>query len=372
MQILLHIGSPKTGTTALQDRLGLSARRLRAAGILYPAAPEHGRAHTILLAGLRRGEDLPRVLRGRHSEARLLRLRARFLATLAAEIARERPRKLILSSEAFFCPLGPEALHRLATDLAALGAERITVIAYLRRPSDYFLSSLQQKLKASSQVRQPRFPDYRAVIESFAADFPADLALRCFHRDCLAEGDIVADFLASCLADSGLQAGDLADPGRRNETLSAEAMDILRRFRAEFHAGREDLFTADTVALRKALVRIEARLSPPPPRLLPGVAEAVDYGPGATDALWLRDRRGVAFPGYDYARVARGELAPCWPAAPVDLAELVAIDPAVRAAMIEALAADPWAQETALMRLSQGRAALGQNRRAWLHGLNAG
>jgi hypothetical protein len=62
MKTILHIGMPKTGTTALQDCLRASRADLAAAGILYPENPPGCRFnnHRMLVMGFLPFDALPR------------------------------------------------------------------------------------------------------------------------------------------------------------------------------------------------------------------------------------------------------------------------------------------------------------------------
>ena len=97
-------------------------------------------------------------------------------------------------------------------------------MAYLRKPSEHYLSGLQQKIKWSTVVRmRPRPKEYRKVLESYDACFgPSAVSARLFHRDHLENGDIVADFCKHYLAEFRIDPAKLGVVGRVNETLSAE------------------------------------------------------------------------------------------------------------------------------------------------------
>ena len=222
------------------------------------------------------------------------------------------------------------------------------------RPQHY-LSSLQQRLKASAIVRQPRPLVYRKVLESYGACFGPDaVSARLFHRDHLEQGDIVADFCKHYLAEFEIDPAELRPGDKTNETLSAESMDILARYRQAFHAERNGVSTRDTVKLCAALAEADSRHGAARPRLRPGVAETIDYA--SHDCLWVRDRFGVVFPDLDYDR-----LAATAPAAAPDpertfaLEELVVIDRELQAQILDSLAQSPWADDAA--------------RKAWLDGL---
>lgn len=366
MQTILHIGMPKTGSTVLQDRLRASREALLARGLLYPSNPPGCpfNNHRLLLAGFLAHDKLPRHVRkvAAYRPETLAGDYAAFLAHLAGEVAAVRPERMILSSESLFRRLGRPGRSALGAALAPFGA--VTVAAYLRRPSAFYLSALQQKLRASHKVEPPRARAPLQTLDDYAKVFgAAALRPRIYDRAQLVEGDIAADFLAVHLAGSGLAAGDLAVTPRANESLSAESMDILRAFRAAFHKERNDVPSQDSSRLIRALARIDAALEAPRPRLRPEIAEAVDYAHG--DPLTLRDRWGLVFPGLDYDRLARGFHTRGLPALlrdrlkPWRLEEIVPIDRELQQAILGRLARSRWgwAPERALWILRQRRGA---------------
>jgi len=356
---------PKTGSTVLQDCLLASGPALAARGVLYPENPPGApfNNHRMLLFGFAGQRQLPRhVLKHpqyRDPGARAAEFAA-FRAHLGAEVAAARPGTLVLSSESLYRVLDASARATLAETLAPFGPVRVAV--YLRRPSDYYLSALQQRLKSAHTVTPPRVRSPLEVLAGYAAAFgPAALAPRVYDRALLAEGDIVADFLAAHLPEAGVDPATLARGRRTNETVSAEAMDLMRRFRLAFHAAEEDVPSRAGSALLRTLARADQALGPARPRLRPEIAAAIDYA--RPDALRLRDEHGLVFPGLDYDRLARPRLpgrslAPRLRALlrPWRLEEVVEIDPERRAALIDRVARSRWAGE------DPGRAA-------WIAGL---
>lgn len=342
-RILLHIGMTKAGSSALQQALLLSRDALAARGVLYPRNPPGiGYInHKLLLAALfdwrgSRTMHLPPEQRPPSLEP----ASDAFLADLRATIAATAPRCVILSTESLFRTLPEPGPARLPELLADLGGPS-TVVAYLRRPSEHYLSRLQQQLKASYEAPKPGARRYRAVLESYEAMFGADaLALRLYHRPALVGGDIVADFTAKHLAPYGVERAALAVPDQTNDTISAESIDISRRFRLAFHRDRDNRFTSDSRRLVAALRAADARTGAPRPRLRPGIADGVDYA--CVDALWLRDRHGIVFPEFDYGRVKAGAPAAHAPAA---LADIIEIDRRLERAILADLRAAPWAAE---------------------------
>lgn len=349
MRILLHIGMAKAGSSALQDALGGSHRALAARGALYPRrlGGTTYSSHSLLLPAVCDWRGSRSLQFAPEDRGPSLEPASRvFLDALRAEIAASAPRALILSSEHLFRVLPDGGTERLPALLAGLGGTdggAPTVIAYLRRPSEHYLSGLQQHLKASHEVKTPRAPRYRNVLESYAAMFGADaLALQLYHRPAFVEGDIVADFAARHLAAFGVTRADIAPPDRTNDTLSAESADVSRRFRLAFFADRDNRMTKESKTLVAALRDADVATGAPRPKLRPGIAERIDYA--RPDPLWLRDRHGVTFPDFDYRRIEAGRPVP--PAeGPVALEDIVEIDRGRERAILAELRAAPWAAE---------------------------
>ena len=215
MKTILHIGMPKTGSTVLQDCLRASRDRLAAQGVLYPANPP-GCAfnnHRMLIFGFTAvprpaaaRAQVPRATRRANLGARL---RRRSSTISAREVAAARPAALVLSSETPVPPARRRGAGRsLAAALARLRREP-TVAVYLRRPSDYYLSALQQRLKSAHTVTPPRVQSPVGVLASYAAAFGAGgaAAAGLRPRRCSTSGDIVADFLAAYLPECGDRPG---------------------------------------------------------------------------------------------------------------------------------------------------------------------
>jgi len=353
MSIVLHIGMPKTGSTMLQNCLRASQAVLARHGVLYPDNPPGCpfNNHRMLIFGFLGFEDLPRHVRKhpRYTAASMAADHAEFLAHIRAQIAAARPATTVLSSETLYRRLRAAGRTSLTRALATLGAERgaVRVALWLRRPSEYYLSALQQHLKGSHVITPPGAQSPLKVIESYAAAFgAAALAPRVYDRKLLADGDIVADFLAAHLPGAGIDAGALTRPDDGNETVSGEAMDILRAFRLAFHAHADNVHARDGSALLRALRRIDGQVGAGRPRLRPEIAETIDYA--RSDPLILRDRFGLVFPGLDYDRLARGGglAARLWTrlAPPRRLEEVIVLDPAIRRAILARLAASRWAR----------------------------
>lgn len=361
MRTVLHIGMPKTGTNALQRSLHASPAALAARGVLYPRSPDARHFNQkIILAELFdwRGSRTARLAPDQRPPSRAETGR-RFFEDLRGAVQARPPRCLVLSTESLFRVLPENAPERFATAFEGVFEglmQDVTVAAYLRRPSEHYLSRLQQQLKASHQAPRPGPPKHRRILEQYAAIFgEAALSPNLFHRPALAEGDIVADFAAKYLAPYGVTRADLATPERTNDTVSAESVDILRRYRLAFYPDDNDRFFPDSTRLVEALHAADAAAGAPRPRLRPGIAERADYA--GDDPLWLRDRHGIVFPEFDYRRLEAGRGAKPKRKGELALEDILEIDRGRERAVLAELRTSPWTKKW--------------DRRAWIDGLLA-
>jgi hypothetical protein len=299
MRIILHIGTPKSGSTALQTALVAARGKLKKLGILYPKCALN---HNFMEAGVVPPDRISRVFaqRYRGDADAMASDFAEFWNRIVEGVARHQPRVLLLSAESLFNAIGafgPAALRAL---LAPLGA-RTEVVCYVRRPSDYYLSMAQQQLKASYVLRPVGAIAYRKPLEAAAA--AADgMHVIPYERTLFPGGDVVADFATRFLPEAGTELCSVAE-GNIKTSMSAEAMDIVRAFRRDRHPEENDRFTSDTGLLIRRIGEREAELGGKRrPELLPEVRTLIDRA--TVDLLWLRDVHGVVFPGVDYAAIA--------------------------------------------------------------------
>lgn len=144
MQVFIHIGTNKTGTTAFQTYARQHRRALLNAGVLYPktglgtvdTAPEHH--YELAQALIQKSAQLPKLC-----------------SDLAAEIANSSADKAIISSE-FLIDAGKPEL--LGEHLAAFDCK---VLVYLRRHDFWVDSMFNQAIKTERQ------PNWAPDIEDF-------------------------------------------------------------------------------------------------------------------------------------------------------------------------------------------------------------
>ncbi len=354
MRILLHVGMPKAGSSALQAALAAERDRLARLGILYPRGPFIPRTHNFLLAGIaEKKRELPRLLHNAYRD-RLDDIEPAFaawMASLKAAIASRRPETLVLSSEWLFRLRADSKFDRLSAILGSLGGS-VEVVAFVRRPSDQYLSSAQQILKGSHVIKPVAPIRYRAPLEGFARIADRMHVVK-YDRSAFPEGDIVRHFLQTFMPEAS-HVAMAAGANAVNATISAEGMYVLARYRRVNHRRRRNRFTADTdrllEAIRAADVSVGGDLRP---RLLEPVRDAIDLA--SDDLLWLRDTYGIVFDGIDYDRI----VAPSVPIRemkyrPKRIDEICVIDPErldkLTMRTMNALATDPKLLRVGLFR----------------------
>ena len=321
MKLLVHYGRPKTGTTSLQHALYRSRRMLQKHGILYPVARHPREDHRLLSALFKLPQDVHPDTRGRFGgDAGRLRAAAQALfEDIRRQAGRSRPDLLVLSSESFFHTATPEGQDRFRGLLAELASE-VEICIYFRDPADLYLSSMQQAVKRSKGIRPPRPMQDRRGVEVIEAAFGRPVAACAFDREQLLGGDIVRDFEQRFLAPhlNGPTVASL----RLNESISAEALAILDRYRRWRHREAVADVGAEIAQLARIIAAIEVRNGRfHKPRLKPQWADEIRRA--STDLLWLRDRYGLVFGKVNYEAIDGQPITDVGPAPrPEDIIEV--------------------------------------------------
>ena len=208
MKTILHIGSGKTGSTALQDMLNGSQDVLLANGVLYPKNPDgiSFNNHRLLSVVLGEFETLPASIRAAYPDKAALEVAHQaFLEALAAQVAAARPSSLLLSSEALFRGVPDDYRGAFEEQLARFGVTDAVVPVYIRLPSARYLSSFQQTLKTEGKMVPPGKPKFLYVLEGYRAIFGAgSVRPQVFSRSALPGGDVTRDFHERFLAPEGV------------------------------------------------------------------------------------------------------------------------------------------------------------------------
>ena len=290
---LLHIGTPKTGTTSIQKCLAEAERAGSLRPYCYPLYRDdlnHNRLTTLYLPHA----DLPQVWRAKHprDDDGFQRARRRYRRFLFRRLRASDG--AILSGESLSNYLTPPYAMQLRSDLESLGFKQFHVALYIRDAADFYLSSTQQVLKWSlyptTVVADPVSFRYRfrRIAENWEQTFPGCLLVRRYPRS--PQQDVLADF--SSVMQGCLGVGLPQATARLNPTLSAEAMVVIEDYRQAVGPGAESLVIPGLDQLVAFLAQSGQRIPQTRPALKSAVAEQIRSN-HQQDAEYIRVRYGV-------------------------------------------------------------------------------
>ncbi|MCC2658304.1 MAG: hypothetical protein K0Q76_3412 [Panacagrimonas sp.] len=291
-RIILHIGSPKTGTTTIQRSLFRS--REQPHGFTYPdlnTGQNKLTAHHHLLLLLKAHDELPRRMRYLFTGSRYSRTVEDTKAKLREEL--QNADNIVLSSEYLFS-MRDRHIAALKDILTECGVDEILICLYVREPAAYYASIVQEACKGTGPFPQPdsfRYP-IKDVIERWSAHFDGQVAVRGFHRDLLANGDVFTDFVTFSSQHFGVTKPAI-EPLSENQSISIEALMLLDRYRARFHPTQASTVTRDIDVLVGHLQKLGAA-SYTKVALKPNVSDLI-YANHEPALTWLKDRFGIDF-----------------------------------------------------------------------------
>lgn len=286
-RLLLHAGTPKTGTTTLQAALHASRRSLQAHGILYPETGlsnelKHQWMVNLLMAGDIEG------------------FRRNVLAVLD-EVQAAQAGRVVLSTEGLFLHW-TDFTSEAKSEIAAMAALfDVTVWTVFREPVSFAISLYCQVLKNppsphltscyattmefAAAVRDPWFAtrlDYRRFITEIEQMFGAG----CLFATQYESGDVVAQ------ARAVLDVDEAAMPGvpTRNQGLHATGAELLRKLNAS------SLDPAERQRLVDAVVAIDAVVGRGEPLVASSEARQTVEGWSGPSTEYLSRRYGIRWP----------------------------------------------------------------------------
>lgn len=218
----VHVGLPKTGTTAIQTAMAKNRGRLREHGFLYPGDEVD---HATLIAPFHvMGErHYYHAARGLTEQAALAQGEVQ-MAQIAAS-ARDFDGHLILSSEYLF-NMGQAKLQEMDEWLGGLGF-RMVLVCYVRHPFAAATSSTQQSMKMGGGqatleqlIEKPRWHNSRITLEPALRVLSRDRIIVRAFEDTRDVG-VVGDFLNAISYEGPRESFELP---KVNESLSMAAV----------------------------------------------------------------------------------------------------------------------------------------------------
>jgi len=266
MKVLLHIGSPKAGSTTIQHALRLNSEALAACNVLAWQPDGSKGPPARVLANRFAPDKRPLVPRERlhfRTRAETLDWSLENWRALSALVRERRPALTVLSSESLFAVANVnrvlDALNETFTD--------ITIFAYIRDPAEQYKSSLDQIIRDGARFAdlplptEFRFPSHEVIRDYHDILGKDRVIVRNFDRRNLAGGDLITDFFdhVARVAGTGLEA--LQAPPRANESLCAAATIWLLGMNETFNrfsTGDDRDLVKRRLALIKRLTRSDA------------------------------------------------------------------------------------------------------------------
>lgn len=233
VDVVLHIGTGKTGTSTLQAFLNANRDRLAERGVLYPRSPGLAR-HARLVLFASPDEELttyPHWARQKQSDPATFR--RVFRRRLLREIEESGLSRVLLSDEELYKG-SPRTLRRLGTFMRRVARE-LHVVCYLRRQDDHMVSRYQQGVKVGWVSRLDAWAsedmsdlyDYAGRLGQHQELLrPTEIVVRRFEPPSFPAGSLHQDFLDAVGIDA--RAEDLRPTANRNESLDAETVEFLR------------------------------------------------------------------------------------------------------------------------------------------------
>jgi hypothetical protein len=227
MELILHIGGEKTGTTSLQRFLFQnSAELFERTRILYPVSPALCRyeAHFPVAAAFLPPGSLEFLDPSEEISREALQQEI-------VEIAgRERPQALMFSAEHFSSRMKRDEISRISQWFRALGLfERFTIVYYARPQDDLFVSALSTALLNGRNVWNTSYGvevsstyyNHLALAEMWEAEFGREaMNVRAYRQSI----DIIEDFLDAIETNFGAATENIE---RSNEGYTYQEMRLL-------------------------------------------------------------------------------------------------------------------------------------------------
>lgn len=234
VDVVLHLGTGKAGSTSIQFFLRDNRERLIEHGVLFPRSPGAARHSRLGLFAKPDDELVTSPEWGRQQEPDPEVFRRTFRRRLFAEIERHGVPRLLLSDEILFGASGP-TLRRLGRFVDQIAGD-LRVVVYLRRQDDHMVSRYQQGVKIGwvqrladwAQADMTHLYDYRSRLRTHRRLLgPSAITVRPFEPPCFHDGSLYQDFLDAAGVDARAVDWTPADV-RHNESLDAESVEFLR------------------------------------------------------------------------------------------------------------------------------------------------
>ncbi len=240
-KLFIHIGTNKTGTSAIQRFLNSKRKELATQGLLYPSTGCAGEAHYEITRILGFDYGKPAVTQAE---------RTVFLKKFKTELENSRCELCVISSENFVLPKNVELVRELFADFDC------RIVVYFRRHDHWWVSAYNQAVRAVSRPpwargfqgflnfsrrRNPKLGNYRALLNGWTEVFGQEnIIVRPYER-VQNQPNIIADFLTAIgCADlcSIISQSDMFKVNRSFDNRSIFLLETFQRMEVDEHLRR--------------------------------------------------------------------------------------------------------------------------------------
>jgi hypothetical protein len=242
MRCILHIGTEKTGSTAIQHFLHNNWAQFKAQGthICRSVGKPNNRSMPSAFMSEDRSDDFLRRMKHKNLKDRR-RWRKNLLKDFSKEVAQAKVKSdtFLISSEHFQSRLASlDEIQNLYTFLQPLFDE-ITVICYLRRQDQLAMSRYSEVLRSGHVLqsllpvgakkgkgRLLRYFDFESLLNLWSEAFgERRIEPHVYSKEIMINGDVIHDFIENVGLKLPPPSG--TKPGNSNMALSAEAQAVL-------------------------------------------------------------------------------------------------------------------------------------------------
>ncbi|MDP2494366.1 hypothetical protein Q8W25_10105 [Shimia thalassica] len=291
MAIFLHIGFPKTATTSLQLAFREHVADLKAADVCYPLIDDDFKQRYLRLYDQKR-QNLTEASTGDLKKSMQLMMELIQEANCSDVVlsCEELTNFMMMQYDQKNLEVMRDALRKIDDD--------VRIVAYVRNPSDFYLSILQEKIKRYAGVLEPEtfHTNFAKTIRLYETVFETKAIVREFHPSKLIKRDIVADFLSA----TGLTRVDISkwEPIVSNESISPEvlcALDLARREMGGSKTSELSFAFQESEMFWRKMGRISREVgTPSKPVLFRHVHDTI-MALNADDIKLLKERYGISF-----------------------------------------------------------------------------
>ncbi len=275
--LYLHIGSPKTGTTSIQNTLFHNRNRLNKEGFHYPG--NHVNHHFSFLLTKAEYEDWPRQFKS-IERGKLKSTIEQHFKYLAQDISSSQADRHIISTEYLF--INNETYIKNYLEFLDTFYDEVKVCLFLRNPVDYFRSVQQQKIKARSYLMNPEgwTLNFKNVIEAWSEFVEVEVLE-------YSPGVDTCELFCNWV---GIDYSSLKTLRKKsNASLSIEQMLLLEKIQSQFYTKYEDRFK-DHLRVIHQIKSADLHK----PKLKEGIRSEV-YQNHKKDLIWLKETHSIDF-----------------------------------------------------------------------------